>query len=135
MAGFVSALGPLARLAEESPGFRWRLEADDGHALVATSDGRLQVVNLSVWSDYASLHDFTYRSAHGRLILRRREWFLPTPQPSTALWWLPTGERPRVEDALARLSHLRRYGPSPRAFSLLRQFDATGEPVRRRRSR
>ena len=129
MAGFSAAFDPVARLAEEWPGFVWRLRSASGHAVVVGTD---QVVNLSVWRDYPSLHEFVYRSDHGRLLLRRTRWFGATRQPSTALWWVPAGVRPDVDEALARLRYLRTYGPSPRAFSLLRQFTSDGQPVQRR---
>ena len=130
MAGFVAAFDPIARLADESPGFVWRLQSDSGHTILDEVDGH-QVVNLTVWRDYRTLHEFVYRSAHGRLLLRRSDWFLPTPQPSTALWWQPDGERPSIEDGLARLRHLRAHGPTAAAFSLTRQFTADGRPVSR----
>lgn len=132
MAGFALAFDPVAQLADESPGFVWRLRSATGHAVVSSVDGPDQVVNLSVWRDYPSLHEFVYRSPHGRVLLHRDRWFLPTRQPSTALWWVPAGTRPSTEQALARLRHLRTYGPSPRAFSLLHQFTAEGRPIRRR---
>jgi len=91
----------------------------------------LLVVNVSVWTDYASLHAFVYRSTHGQLLLRRKRWFRPTPQPSTALWWVEPDAHPTVDEALARLALLRANGPTPQAFSLLRQFDAEGRPLRR----
>ncbi len=106
MADFVSAFDPIARSAGSSPGFVWRLKSDSGHATVATDGGMDQVVNLSVWQDYASLHQFVYRSAHGRILLRRAKWFQPATQPFVALWWVPMGDRPTVEEALARLSVL-----------------------------
>ena len=96
MAGFVFAFDAVARIAESSPGFRWRLKTGDGHAVVAGEGAANQVVNVSVWSGYAALHTFTYRGAHGLLLPRRREWFLPGPQPSTALWWVPTDDRPTL---------------------------------------
>ncbi len=132
MADFVSAFDPIARCADSSPGFVWRLKSEPGHATVATDGGMDQVVNLSVWQDYASLHQFVYRSAHGRILLRRAKWFRPATQPFVALWWIPVGDRPTVEQALARLSVLRRYGPSPRAFSMRDRFDPDGHPIRRR---
>jgi hypothetical protein len=119
MAGFAAAYDPLARLAEESTGFVWHLRSNTGHT-VTDESGALLVVNVSVWRDYPSLHDYVYRSAHGRVMLRREQWFLPTRQPSTALWWVADGERPDVEQALARLGHLRAHGPTDRAFTLLR---------------
>ncbi len=64
---------------------------------------------------------------------RRSRWFAATPQPSTALWWVPAGARPSLDEALLRLKFLRRYGPTPRAFSLRRRFDPNGRPVGRRR--
>ena len=127
MAGFVAAFDPVSRLAAGSPGFVWHHRSDTGHT-VLDEERRPQVVNLTVWRDYPSLHDFVYRSDHGRLLLRRSEWFLPTPQPSTALWWVPDGERPTVEQALARLRHLREHGPTPQAFSLRRRFTPDGQP-------
>ena len=127
MAGFVAAFDPVARLAAESPGFVWHHRSDTGHT-VLDDERRPQVVNLTVWRDYPSLHEFVYRSDHGRLLLRRTEWFLPTPQPSTALWWVADGERPTVEQALARLRHLREHGPTPQAFSLRRRFAPDGQP-------
>ena len=132
MAGFVAAYDPLSRLAAESPGFVWHLHSDTGHS-VRDDDGRQLVVNVTVWRDYPSLHDFVYRSLHGQVLLRRGEWFLPTGAPSTALWWQPDGERPTLDQALARLRHLREHGPSPQAFSLARQFSPEGRPVSRDR--
>lgn len=130
MAGFAAAYDPLARLAEESAGFVWHLRSDTGHT-VRDDSGALLLVNVSVWRDYASLHDYVYRSGHGRVMQGRVQWFLPTPQPSTALWWVGDGERPDVEQALARLRQLRANGPTDRAFSLTRQFGPDGSPVAR----
>jgi hypothetical protein len=135
MAGFVAAFDLVARVAEESPGFVWRLRTAAGHAVIAGEDGTDQIVNLSVWRDYECLHEFVYRSVHGRLLVRRERWFRPTPQPATALWWVPAGERPGLDQALARLRRLRIYGPSPRAFSLLRRFTADGDRLQRHRGR
>jgi len=133
MQGFAFVFDGMARLADSSPGFVWRHQAVNGHAVTVSKDGTDVMVNLSVWRDYASLHEFAYRSPHGRMVMRRSEWFLPTPQPATALWWVPAGHRPSVEESLTRLDHLRRYGPTSRVFSLRRQYDADGRPVRRAR--
>jgi len=132
MSGFVAALDPVYRLAEESPGFVWRLR-DGGGGHVVVSD--LMVVNVSVWRGYEQLHAFVYRSHHGALVKRRDRWFLPTPQPSTALWWIADDHRPTLADATARLAHLRRHGPTPQAFGLRRRFDPVGRPVHSRGAR
>jgi hypothetical protein len=132
MGGFVAALDPVYRMAEESRGFVWRLRDPGGGHRPVTSDG--QVVNVSVWRDYDALHAFVYRSGHGAFVKDRQRWFRPTPQPSTALWWIADGAWPTIPQALARLAHLRRYGPQPQAFGLRRRFDPSGRPVPRGRS-
>jgi hypothetical protein len=132
MAGFIAAVDPVYRIAENSPGFVWRLRGPDGHVPTCQDavDGWL-IVNVSVWSSYAALHQFVYRSHHGGLVRRRDEWFLPTLQPSTALWWVAEGCQPGLDESRARLTVLRREGPSPRAFSLRRRFEPDATPSRR----
>ena len=134
VAEFIAALEPVNALADRSPGFVWRHEAEAGvgHLTPGGADDELFVVNLSVWESYAALHEFTYRSAHSGFLRRRLEWFERPSGPIIAMWWVEEGERPTVDQALARLEHLRTHGPTPRAFSLMRQFDADGRPVRRR---
>jgi hypothetical protein len=130
LGGFVAALDPVGRLAKESRGFVWQLNNRHRPETVPDGDG-FMVVNVSVWTSYEALHAFTYRSAHGAFVRRRAEWFRPTPQPSTALWWVPAGHRPTVDEALRHLALLRRYGPTPRAFGLRRRFTPDGRPVLR----
>jgi hypothetical protein len=129
----MAAVDPVYRIADASPGFVWRLRDAGGH-MPTCHDGveGWQVVNVSMWVSYEALHRFVYRSQHGGLVRRRAEWFLPTRQPSTAMWWLPDDHRPGLEQARARLAILRREGPSPRAFSLRRRFDADGAALRTR---
>lgn len=122
--GFVVAVDRINRLADGSPGFVWRHQTGRS----GTGDDPRTIVNLSVWRSYEDLHAYVYRTEHGGYVRRRAEWFEPLPSPTTALWWVPDGDRPTVEDALARLGYLRRYGPSPRAFGLRRRYDADGRP-------
>ncbi len=131
MREFVVAFGPVERLAAVAPGFVWRLTSDGVHGVcVQPETGGPIFVNLTVWRDYDALHQFVYRSPHAGYLKRRSRWFDPTPQPSTALWWVPAGSEPTVDDALRRLRHLRDHGPSARAFSLRRRFTVDGRPVR-----
>jgi hypothetical protein len=130
MAGFVAAIDPVLRMAQESDGFVWRHADGHGAGVTVEADGdATMVVNLSVWRSYEALHAFTYRSPHGAFLRRRADWFAGTPAPSTALWWVPSGTRPTVDEALRRLAVLRRYGPSPRAFGLRRRYQPDGRPV------
>jgi hypothetical protein len=130
MREFADGFDPVNKLADASSGFVWRLQTG-GHApLVEDGDGPW-VVNVSLWRNYESLHDFVYRSPHAAFLRRRTRWFEPAPPPTTALWWAADDVRPDVPAARARLVHLRRYGPTPQAFSLKRRFDDRGRPVRR----
>ena len=132
MAGFVLAFDAVSRSARGAAGFRWQLESEGrGHPVLDPGDG-LRVLTVSVWADYPSLHGFVYRSDHGRVLLRRDDWFVRGPQPSTALWWTPDDGRPGADEAVARLRHLRRHGPTSQAFSLRRRLDREGRPERRR---
>jgi hypothetical protein len=126
---FVAAVDRINALAEASPGFLWRHQTQGGHGAAANDD--LLIVNVSVWTDYAALHAFAYRSRHGHFVRRRSEWFQPVSQPSTVLWWVPAGTRPSVAQAHARLEYVARHGPTPSAFTLRCQFDARGRRIRR----
>jgi hypothetical protein len=131
MAAFVAAIDPVLRMAEESDGFVWRYADGHGRNVTVRADGgNTMVVNLSVWTSYEALHAFTYRSAHGAFIRQRDKWFVPTPQPSTALWWVTAGTRPTLDEAIRRLTVLRHYGPSPRAFGVRRRYQPDGTPLR-----
>lgn len=134
MREFVAAVAQVERLATASRGFVWRLADEGGHGVcVQPDDSGPVLVNVTLWRDYDSLHVFTYRSPHADFLKRRSRWFAATPQPSTALWWVPAGTRPTLDDALLRLQFLRRYGPTPSVFSLRRRFGPDGRPAERRR--
>jgi len=124
VAEFAAAIERINALADRAPGFVWR-------SRVPVSDDERLVLNLSVWQAYLPLHEYTYRSAHGHYVRRRTEWFDRVRQPSTVLWWIPSGTHPTVEEGLARLRHLQHHGPSPKAFSLRVRFDSAGRRERR----
>lgn len=117
MAEFVGNLQRINRLAEESPGYVWRLESDAGDATAFRPLGDNVLVNLSLWADTESLSRYVYRSAHVEIMRRRRDWFERMGQAYLVLWWVPAGHRPTVEEAVERLELLRANGPSPAAFT------------------
>lgn len=130
MAGFLKVFGDVNWLAEQSPGFVWRLLPQHGPVTLGTLGDDDVIVTLSVWKDFASLQQYVYRSGHALFMGRRSKWFVPIGGFTTAMWWIEEGERPAVEDGLARLRRLREHGPTPDAFALRRQFDPQGVPVR-----
>jgi Domain of unknown function (DUF3291) len=123
LADFVANLERINLLAEASDGFRWRLKSDEGDATSLQHPfGEDVIVNMSVWRDLAALQQFVYNSAHTEIMKRRREWFARAPQAYAVLWWVPSGHRPSVAEAAARLAQLRQHGPSSTAFTFGRIF-------------
>lgn len=122
-ADFRAALGPVNAVADAAPGFVWRLKDDSGNATdIEVFDDPMLLVNLSVWEDVESLLSFVTRGAHLEVMTRRRRWFEALDEAYSALWWIPEGTRPTVEEAEQRLRHLREHGPTPHAFTLRRSF-------------
>jgi hypothetical protein len=124
LADFVANLDRLNALAEHSPGFVWRLQSDNGDATAFRPFGEDYLVNLTLWVDIESLHDYVYRSAHAEIMSRRREWFKRLADAYTVLWWVPVGHRPTLAESRSRLETLRRKGPTPDAFTFKRPFAA-----------
>jgi heme-degrading monooxygenase HmoA len=129
MAGFVARLEDINALADRAPGFVWRLqtEAGDATALRVYEDERI-LVNLSVWEDAESLQAYVYRSMHTDAMRQRRSWFEKFDGAYYALWWIEAGRIPTVEEAKARLDHLRAHGETERAFSFGKLFPAPDAP-------
>jgi hypothetical protein len=125
LAGFVAGLEPINQLADQSPGFVWRLQTEEGDAtaLRVFDDDRI-LVNLSVWESVAALWNFVYASRHLDLLRRRREWVRRLGDAHLALWWVPRGHRPSIEEAKQQLALLGLLGPSPEAFTFREPFPA-----------
>ena len=80
------------------------------------------IVNLTLWNDIESLHDFVYRTAHAEIMSRRKEWFERMSQTYQVLWWVPAATIPTLEQAAARLDNLQSTGPSSKAFTFKKIF-------------
>jgi hypothetical protein len=129
LADFMALLDPVNALADEAPGFVWRLQSDEGNAtsIPVLGDDRL-IVNMSVWESIEQLAAFVYGSGHVAVMRRRREWF-ERGTTLMALWWLPAGHLPTVPEAEERLEHLRAHGPTGHAFTFRRRFGPAGAPT------
>ena len=124
---FVEALEPLNALADEAPGFMWRLQTEDGDATaIRAFEDDMLLVNMSVWESVNDLAAFVYRSDHRRVMIRRREWFERMKDSYTVLWWVEAGHRPSVMEAKDRLATLRREGATPSAFTFRSPFPPPG---------
>ncbi len=124
---FIEALDAINALAEQSPGFVWRLVGEGNDAMdVRYAPDPLLAVNLSVWVDAESLFEYVYRSAHTPFMARRKEFFERFDSSYQALWWVPAGHRPSVEEGLAKLWLLDRFGPTEKAFTFKARYAPPG---------
>jgi len=125
MAGFVARLEEINALAERSAGFVWRPPTSERDATyIRPYDDERILVNMSVWETVEHLRQYVYRSAHAELLRPRYTWFERLDGAYLALWWIPAGHRPSMDEAKQRLAHLDAHGPTPFAFTFRNQFRA-----------
>ena len=124
MRGFMSRLDELNALAERSDGFVWRLQGADGNnTYLRPYEDERMIVNMSVWASVEHLRAYTYDTAHAAVLRQRRDWFEKFEGVFVALWWIPAGHIPTIEEAKERLASLAAHGPSPFAFTFKAIFD------------
>lgn len=126
MADFMNGLDEINALAERSPGFVWRLQTDEGNATYFRPyphDDRI-LLNMSVWTGIEELKQFVYRTAHAEYLRRRHEWFEVFDGVYAALWWIPAGHVPGIDEARKRIAHLDAHGPTEFAFTFKSTFTA-----------
>lgn len=124
MQEFVANLDRINSIAEASQGFIWRyVDADSNDATSANpfNDEKI-IINISVWEDIESLKKFVYQSAHLEFLQRKKEWFTKFKSNHLAMWWIPAGEFPSVDEAVAKLNELQTEGASERVFDFRKPF-------------
>jgi len=132
MAGLASRMDEINRLAEESPGFVWRLPASEATLeMLDPFDADFPgfhrdrlFYNLSVWRSLEDLRNYTFLSTHAELLNERHQWVDSIAGASVALWWIPIGHRPTVAESAERLRSVRALGPTPYAFTIRKAFPA-----------
>lgn len=119
LADFVKELDRINALAEQSPGFIWRLKSEEGNATdIEHGFGENVIPNMSVWCSVEDLHSYVYRTAHTEIMRRRKEWFhVMTKDSYSVLWWIPQRHRPSLYEAQVKLELLKSNGPTPSAFT------------------
>jgi hypothetical protein len=127
IADFVANLDRINALADGSPGFVWRLVGDGNNATDIQPDPTdpMMALNMSVWESPEALGAFVYRSNHVGVMRRRAEWFEKI-ELYLALWWVPIGHRPSVEEGWGKIQTLRRLGPTAQAFTFKTIFPPPG---------
>lgn len=127
MHGFMSRLDEVNALAEQSPGFIWRLQGDSGNATdIDVGGDELFLANMSVWDSVESLFTYVYQTMHRDIMIQRRQWFERPVDLYQALWWIPAGHYPTAEDGLRRIELLKANGPTFDAFTFKQRFPAPG---------
>ncbi|WP_335985554.1 DUF3291 domain-containing protein [Glycomyces sp. MUSA5-2] len=126
MKDFMDGLAEVNAAADAHEGFVWRLADGEGEGATAFRfwGDEWLIVNMSVWENPETFRAYVYGAVHRPYLQRRREWFEHLKEAITALWWVPAGERPTVQDAEKRLTMLREKGPTADAFTLKDLFAA-----------
>ena len=132
VAEFMTNLDRVNEMGKRMPGFVWMMEGSGepgtGNTENAIGDDPQVVANLTVWKDLVSLETFVFETLHNRFLTRRREWFEPLEDKHFVMWWIEPGHRPSLEDAVARLDHLRLHGASDFAFDWAYARSGKGGP-------
>lgn len=114
---FIDNLDRINALAERMPGFVWRLTGAGNNAIDLRLGGDPNVmVNMSVWETAAQLETYVFGTLHAKFYRRRQEWFDLMERPHFVLWRVEEGHRPTLDEAMERLDHLTKHGPTEQAF-------------------
>ena len=118
MKDFYENLARVNALAERMPGFVWRLKNETGESAIGLHwpGDATMAVNMSVWESPEDLGRFVFQTVHRNIYARKHEFFETPPWNTVALWWVPAGHIPTLEEAKERLDHLNANGPSDFAF-------------------
>ena len=123
MQGFVSRLDEINADADRAEGFIWRLQTEEGDSTaIRVFDESLLLVNMSVWENVDAMKNFVYKSSHVELIRDRQAWFKKYVDAQQALWWIPKGHTPSIEEAKEKLDLIQKNGPSQEAFHFGKLF-------------
>lgn len=124
MSGFVGRLDEINTLAQRSPGFVWRLMVDPSETGYSDITGETNVlVNMSVWETLDDLKNYVFQSRHLELMKAKKKWFNKMQDMHLALWWIPAGHIPDVQEGAGKLRLIRQEGPTAAAFSFAQSFD------------
>ncbi|PXX25760.1 DUF3291 domain-containing protein [Arenibacter sp. ARW7G5Y1] len=127
---FKDFLGPVNQLAEESPGFIWRLKDESSYGatdLETPYQDELIFINMSVWLNYEYLKTYTYQTVHSYFLKSRKKWSSEIEGHTAVMWYLEAGKLPSVHEAKSKLDFLNQFGSSEIAFSMtdIYNFDGT----------
>jgi Domain of unknown function (DUF3291) len=125
MAGIITRLDEMNRLAEQSKGFVWRLRGAEAspEALrvfadyVVPFEPERLFYNLSVWESVEYLRQYAFQSAHAKTLRGKQRWIDDSDRAHLALWWIPVGHVPTIAESAERLRSVHEKGPTDFAFT------------------
>ena len=128
VAKFMDNLDRINGLGKRMPGFVWMMEGS-GEPGTGNTDANIAgdprfVANLTVWENVPALEKFVWGTIHKQFYDRKAEWFQALGDRHFVMWWVPIGHRPTLDEALARLEHLKTNGASDHAFDWAYAKDA-----------
>ncbi len=117
MRPFMDSLDRVNAIAERSKGFVWRLKDESNNATSIRPVGDPVVaVNLTVWESPEALEQFVWATVHKHFYNRKAVWFERPQAAHFVMWSVDEGHIPDLDEAMARLEHLRTFGDSDFAF-------------------
>ena len=122
MKEFVDNLDAVNEVAENSAGFVWRLKDGDNATNLNPYNDEQIIVNVSVWESIEALEHFMYKTFHSEFLKRRKEWFQRFGKVYTAMWWIPVGEFPTLQQAVDNLDYLEKHGATDKVFDFKMKF-------------
>lgn len=123
MKEFVDNLDKVNGEAENSEGFVWRLKGDSNNATSLNPYNDEQIlINVSVWESIEALEYFMYKTFHADFLKRRKEWFQAHGKAYTAMWWIPKGHLPSLQEAIDNLAYLQENGATEKVFDFRKKF-------------
>ncbi|MEM6878320.1 MAG: DUF3291 domain-containing protein [Bacteroidota bacterium] len=127
---FFDNIDRINALAEASEGFVWRLKDDEeGDPVDPPFEDSHLVVNMSVWETPRHFINYVYRTDHSKIMGQKKLWFEKMEGPHLAIWWIPSGQFPSLQDGKNMLKTLGQEGPSELVFGmkeLMRMFKKEG---------
>ena len=120
VADFMNNLDRINGLGKRMPGFVWMMEGSGepgtGNTEASIAGDPQFISNLTVWQDLPSLEAFVFRTLHAKFMERKGEWFEVLGDQHFAMWQVPEGHRPTLEEGLERIAQRAKDGDTPDAF-------------------
>ncbi|WP_299714199.1 DUF3291 domain-containing protein [uncultured Tenacibaculum sp.] len=118
---FKDFLAPVNLLAEES--------GESATDLETPYEDKLIFINMSVWENYETLRNYSYKTVHSYFLKSRKKWSNEIEGHKAVLWYIDQGHIPTVAEAKEKLDLLNKNGSTPDAFSMVDIYTASGEKV------